>query len=307
MDRLASFFSALVPGLMVLAYGIAKTRSNWANEALWTAFFVGGVGAIAAIPLEFALDALLGVLALAPLMKSGLTAVFIAAIPEETIKFVILIGAAERHVDARRRQDIIALAIAVSLGFATIENLFYVVVPQDWRFIAVGRALTAVPGHGIDGLAMGALLIAARLRPEQQHRRIFLACAVPIVMHAAYDFPLFALKYAHPTGGVSFWLIILWLATLLTTAAVAIVLCNRILPAAAAADRLSRRDPRSQAPAAPLVIAGCALLIASPILAVGLFSMKGLPYPRLGAAMAILPAALAVDLIWSGIQRRKIR
>jgi hypothetical protein len=59
MGRLAVFVSAVVPGIMLLAYGVAKTRSSWNNEALWTAFVMGGVGAVAAIPLELVLERLL--------------------------------------------------------------------------------------------------------------------------------------------------------------------------------------------------------------------------------------------------------
>jgi RsiW-degrading membrane proteinase PrsW (M82 family) len=301
MDRLAVFFAAIVPGLLLLAYGVAITRSSWSNEALWTAFFMGGVGVIAALPLELTLQKVIVIGALAPLLQAAVTAVLIAAIPEEMVKFVILLGVAERHVDARRRQDIVVLALAVSLGFATVENLFYVAVPEDWQFIAAVRALAAVPGHGINGLAMGALVLSARVHPGNQGVKLFLALLVPVVLHAAYDFPLIALK----DGLKPEWLIMVWLAILVASAVIAIGLCKRILPAAVEADRLSGRDPRPDGPALPVVIAGWGLLVASLVLAIIMFWMKSTPQPWLGATLSVLPAALAIDLIWTGLRRRR--
>jgi protease PrsW len=303
MDRVVVLLAAVVPGLSLLAYGVAITRSSWGNEAIWTAFFMGGVGAIAAAPLELALQWLLNVDVLAPWLRAGVTAVLIAAIPEETIKFVVLLGVAERHVDARRRQDIIVLALAVSLGFATLENLFYVAIPKDWHFVAAARALAAVPGHGINGLAMGALLLAARLHEGKQIVKIFLALLVPIILHAAYDFPLFVLKDAPADGE---WLIVTWLAVLVVSSIIAIGLCRRMLPAAVAADRLSGRDARPDGPAFPLIAGGCVLLVAGLLLAISVFAIEGTPTMWLGAALGILPAALATDLIWTGLHRRRV-
>ena len=125
-----------------------------------------------------------------PVAEAGVNAVVIAAIPEEAIKFFVLVYLAEKHVDVRRLQDLLVLALAVSLGFATLENFGYVISAGGWKTIAALRAIAAVPGHGIDGLAMGALLIRARLSGRAEDVR--LALIVPIILHAAYDFPLMA-------------------------------------------------------------------------------------------------------------------
>jgi RsiW-degrading membrane proteinase PrsW (M82 family) len=303
MDRIAIFLAAVAPGLLLLAYGIAITRGTWRNEAIWTAFFVGGVGAVAAVPLEFGLQWLVGLYSLAPLPQAAVRALVVAAIPEETIKFIVLLGPAERHVDASRRQDVVALALAVSLGFATIENLFYVAILKDWQFIAAGRAVSAVPGHAIAGLAMGALVLAARLYPTRQALKLLLALLVPITLHAAYDFPLLAMKDAPEQLGV--WLTAAWLAILAMSAIAAIALCKRVLPAAVEADRLSGSDLRADGPAVSIIVAGCALLVLSPVLGAVTFLMKDVPFPWLGAALSILPMALAMDLIWTGLRRQR--
>jgi len=299
MDRIAVFLAAVIPSMLVLAYGVVKTRSSWSEEALWNAFLLGAVGAVGALLLELGLVFLIARGSLSPLPNAAAHAFLIAAVPEETIKFVILVGAAEKHVDVRRLQDIVALAVAVSLGFATLENLIYVATPTDWHSIALARTITAVPGHGIDGLAMGAVLTFARLHPDPSRLRLASALFLPVVLHAAYDFPIFAFKGNHTP-----WLVALWLVILVLSAILAICLCNRALTRAAHADRVSGRDVRPLTTAMPLVASGCAALVVSPLLGILAFRLKEISIVSAGAGLSLLPAALGIDLIWTGIRRR---
>jgi protease PrsW len=301
MDRAAIFLAAVVPALLLIAYGIAKTRASWANEALWTAFFVGAVGALAATFFELALEHIVPFDRLPPLAGAAATALFVAAIPEETVKFAILVGIATRHVDARRMQDIIALGLAVSLGFAAFENLFYVAVPTEWQWIAAARAITAVPGHGINGLAMGALVTVARLTPTRQSMLLILALTIPVALHAVYDFPLFAAQKDR-----AIWLAVLWLAILFFSTLLAMGLCNWALSKAARADRALRRDNRNPA-SINYILVGCVMLIGGPLAGILALHLKNLPVPSVGAALGIVPVILGLDLMWTGIRRRRKR
>jgi RsiW-degrading membrane proteinase PrsW (M82 family) len=237
-----------------------------------------------------------------PMAKASYYALLVAAIPEETIKFFILLGAAETHVDARRRQDLIMLAAAVSLGFATLENFLFVAAPTKWQLVAGLRALTAVPGHGVDGLAMGALLTAARVKPDRRNLWIASALFVPVLVHAAYDFPLFANKYGLSTGDSEAQFIMTWIALLLTTAIVAIGLCNWILPMARLADQLSGRDQSRSTSALFVIAAGCALLIIATAATI-LLSLSTDAAGRVASiALCVFPVAMALDLIWTGFR-----
>lgn len=302
MDRLAVFVAAVAPALALLGYGVAKGRGSWHNDALWNAFFAGALCALAAVVCEAVLDSVVPFDTLPPALGAAASALLIAAIPEETLKFVVLVFFAERDVDAKRRQDLIVLALGVALGFAAIENLGYLAVPGDWRSVAVVRATTAVPGHGIDGLAMGALLTAARLGPGRQIPRLALAWAVPVALHWAYDFPPLLLR----NGETQQWPGLVWLAVIGLSAVLAIFLCNRILPAAAAADHASGCDRRPPAAAGPLIAGGAALIAAGPLLAVVLYALEPgeLPWSRL--TLVVLPLLLGADLLNTGLRRRGI-
>jgi len=218
----------------MLGYGIAKTRSSWKSEAIWTAFVFGALCTIAVGAFELIVQAAISRAHLSAIADAAVTAVIMAAIPEESAKFLVLVGLAEKHVDVRRRQDYIMQALAVSLGFAALENAFFVIAAGDWKVIAAARAITAVPAHGICGLVMGALLVAARL--SRKKITAALALIVPVILHAAYDFPLLAIdKNVAREFFAGIWLLILILSSVF-----AILLSNRM--GRKAGERMLHRD-----------------------------------------------------------------
>jgi protease PrsW len=292
---------AITPPLILFAYGIGKARASWGSEAIWSAFLVGAVSAFAALAIELALRYLLPLDRNGPVAEAGFTAVLIAAIPEEAVKFFVLVSLAEKHVDVRRLQDLLILGLAVSLGFATLENFFYVISNGGWKIVAALRAITAVPGHGIDGLAMGALLIRARLSERPEDLR--LALMVPILLHALYDFPLFAMH----KDVAKLWFGLMWLAIIATSSFFVIALCNRELATAAAADFAAGHPDNSNNSTNWLIAGGGAVLIAGPLLAACAFLARGVEVASMATALSIFPVAFGVDSILTGLERRRNR
>jgi RsiW-degrading membrane proteinase PrsW (M82 family) len=276
--------AAIAPPLVILAYGATKITGSWKPEAVWSAFFLGAFGTFGALGIELAVKQLGFSAGSYPVVTSATTAVFAAAIPEESIKFFVLVVLAEKHVDVRRLQDVIVLGLAVSLGFATLENFLYVISNDDWKTIAALRAITAVPGHGLDGLAMGALLVSARLNgiKESGIKEIWsakYALIVPVLLHAAYDFPLLAIeqKVARPWFGVS------WIVVLVLSSVFVIRLFNQVLAKARFADLTSSHDVASSEAIKSLMSRG----------AIGLIVPRQLP-----------PALAAIDESSPALKRR---
>jgi RsiW-degrading membrane proteinase PrsW (M82 family) len=303
MIRLVILLAAVAPALLTLSYGIAKTRGSWRSEAMWNAFLVGAVSGLAVAGIELVISAVLGLDRVRSLSGAAQEAIFVAAIPEESIKFLVLVALAEKHVGVRRLQDIIVLGVAVSLGFAALENFCYVAAPGNWQQVAALRAMTAVPGHGIDGLMMGALLAAARLYPGRDPSRFILALLVPVVSHAAYDFPAIAIQKGIDRGPLT----AVWIVVVLCSSIVAIVLCNRVLVKVTAADQAAGRDGYSIETTDLLMVGGLVSLFGGPMLAGAVFSAMGLEYTTVVIALGVLPIVLGVDAIFTGLARRRER
>ena len=113
-----------------------------------------------------------------------------AAIPEEIAKFVILYLLIWKSKELNHSYDGIVYSVFVSLGFALIENIMYVL--EGGFTVAIVRAIFSVPGHGLFGVMMGYYFSLARFH-EGGKRREFLikSLAIPILFHGAYDFLLF--------------------------------------------------------------------------------------------------------------------
>jgi RsiW-degrading membrane proteinase PrsW (M82 family) len=86
--------------------------------------------------------------------------------------------------------DGIVYGTGVALGFATLENLMYVVGSINPWAVAGWRALLSVPLHGLCGLFMG-YEAARQKQTEGGPVRVFSILALPVAAHGAYNLLLF--------------------------------------------------------------------------------------------------------------------
>ena len=149
-----------------------------------------------------ALSVLASTLVSLPLMGIGLVptepltawdsirlAVFGAGIPEELAKFAVLWLFLRRCRYFDEYVDGIVYAACVGLGFAAVENVMYLIQNfQAWAYVGAMRALFSVPGHFFFAVVMGFYVSKAFFDdPSQRPRNIFLALALPMLLHSAFD------------------------------------------------------------------------------------------------------------------------
>jgi protease PrsW len=291
MHRLAILFCAIVPSIVLLQYGIAKARARWDNLLIWEAFFSGGVAAVFVLLPVILLKKAFPVDVMSPVHGALMQAFIFAAIPEEIAKFAAIFYAIKRYGSGEVRQDMITLSFAVALGFAAIENLAYLIAPGEWPLLAASRAVLAVPMHGLNGLAMGSFLTVAQLHPRQRHVWLTVALAVPMLLHAGYDFPLMLITRNQAFFGVlPAWFLMVVLSTICV-----LWLCNMVR---ASAQRVYGPLDGALSPR----LTSAVLLLLVPILAAvalvsaGDFGIVG------AAAFSILPAILGIDLLCTSLK-----
>jgi len=295
---IAVLLCAVVPALAMLGYGVIKTRGRWGSGMLVEIYFVGAVSGLAASAPEAIVR--LGLHHLSPLLGAALTAFFASALPEEAAKFFVLVFIALRHVDARRMQDVILLALAIAMGLTTLENVAYVAAPGNWKLMAFERAVT--PAHGVLGLVMGALVVRARLASEGAGLRWMLALLLPVLMHAAYDFPPMLGHMRPELSEVTF---LLWVVVTTPLPILAVSILNPALRAAVAADHRTGRGGESQAPALGPAAGGMIALVAvAAVIAMATLVSDDKPQLWLRAAQTAIPVILALDLFDTAWRRR---
>lgn len=126
---------------------------------------------------------------------------FMAAVPEELAKLLMLYLLLRKNPYFDERMDGIVYAVAVGMGFAGFENILYLFENEEiWGTIGAIRALFSVPGHFCFAVFMGYYYSLAHFdKKNRQELNLFLMLAVPIVLHGVFDFLLMSLPHLHPT------------------------------------------------------------------------------------------------------------
>jgi len=127
-----------------------------------------------------------------PVLASALEAFFVAAIPEEFFKLVVLLFYCMRKEAFDEPMDGIVYGVVASLGFAALENLLYVV--DGGTGVAFSRAFTAVPLHAFLGAIMGYYVGQAWKNPARRTALIVRGYGIAVLLHGVYDFPLMTMN-----------------------------------------------------------------------------------------------------------------
>lgn len=112
----------------------------------------------------------------------------VAGFTEEVFKYLALYLLIWKSPSFNEKFDGIVYAVFVSLGFAAVENVMYVM--EGGLQTAAIRAITAVPAHAIFGVTMGYYLGIAHMYEELRKQYLLRAIAIPVLLHGIYDFIL---------------------------------------------------------------------------------------------------------------------
>jgi hypothetical protein len=191
---------AVLPGLLLLVYFNARQEYHLSADIVWSSVLLGAAVSLLAVGVELGLDIVIQPIA-DPYDRAFARAFLGTSLPEEVCKFIIVFWIAMRSEDYERPVDALVLSVAVALGFATFENLLYLIQSDDWGRTATARAMTAVPSHVINAMLMGYFLGLAHLQPRRAPLFWLLAIFAPTINHGAYDLPLFLLDELNRSAG----------------------------------------------------------------------------------------------------------
>ena len=181
---------AIAPGIAICIFIYFKDKYNKEPLGLLLlSFFLGMIAIIPAIVIQLIFTG-----RVEHWMGEGIfyTAVFsylIVALSEEGSKFL-----AVRILPYRRKSfddpfDGIVYAVMVSMGFATLENIGYVL--QHGFGTGILRMFLSVPAHATFGVLMGYHMGLAKFDTANKSRHIILAIFWPVLFHGTFDFFLF--------------------------------------------------------------------------------------------------------------------
>jgi len=179
--------TSLAPVFIILFY--IYFRDKYEREPLGLLVKAVVSGMLVVIPVFFAERFLLGLMpSMGKIGAAAYHAFVVAGMCEEVFKFLVLYLLVWKSPSFNEKFDGIVYAVFVSLGFAAVENVMYVM--EGGIQTALVRALTAVPAHALFGITMGYYLGIAHMYEELRKTYLLRAILFPILLHGIYDFIL---------------------------------------------------------------------------------------------------------------------
>jgi protease PrsW len=181
---LAIISAGIAPSLALLSYFYLKDEYETEPISMVLKTFI--FGAMLVLPIMF----IQYVLTEERVLIGPFAHAFLATgLLEEFFKWFILFFTIYSHVEFDEHYDGIVYGAAVSLGFATVENILYLFA--NGLHTAFGRAVLPVSSHALFGVIMGYYLGRGKFSSDRQKKKwIGYSLAVPVILHGMYDYIL---------------------------------------------------------------------------------------------------------------------
>ncbi|MBS1537433.1 MAG: PrsW family intramembrane metalloprotease [Bacteroidetes bacterium] len=179
---------AIAPGIAISVF--VYWRDKFDKEPLYLlvkCFLLGLLSIIPAIIIELVSEKVFGVIVRTNGLNVAFHSFIIVGLSEEWSKYIFLCGFAYPKSDFNEPYDGITYSVMISMGFATLENLMYVV--NGGFSVAIMRMFLSVPAHATFGMIMGYYVGLAKFRNNSFRLRLT-GLVAAVFFHGAFDFCL---------------------------------------------------------------------------------------------------------------------
>lgn len=187
------FIIAVIPSIAI-AVAIYLT-DRYDREPLPLLLKVFVLGALSVIPVIIIQRILIGVNLFPGLLGAAFTAFIIAGVTEEYFKRAVVLFSAYNSRHFNEKLDGIVYCAFSALGFATVENIMYVVFRFSSNYyVGIMRGILSVPAHILFAVTMGYYLSLSKYSEEEEEKRRYFSKSllVPAVFHGLFNFILMA-------------------------------------------------------------------------------------------------------------------
>ncbi|MFD1850507.1 glutamic-type intramembrane protease PrsW [Oceanobacillus bengalensis] len=174
--------AGLAPAIALLSYFYLKDRVTEPIPLIIRTFISG---ALLVFPIMFIQYVLTSE---AMINNNFIHSFFFGAFFEEFFKWFIFMFAIFRHPEFNNHYDGIVYAVSISLGFASLENVLYLITNGiEYAFL---RAFFPVSSHALFGVIMGFYLGKAKHMHSRKKWNMFRAFLIPFLLHGIYNYIL---------------------------------------------------------------------------------------------------------------------
>lgn len=189
--KLDLLITAITPGIALgLIFYLFDRHDREPIRMLLKIFVLGMISVVPTILAEYVLSSFFMV---GGVVGAFYTAFVVAGFTEEFMKRRVVIKHVYYNPVFNEKLDGIVYCVMAALGFATIENIMYVVLRfSDIESIGLYRAVLSVPAHMLFAVTMGYYLSLAKFSsaPKEQEYFYIKSLTVPVILHGTFDFIL---------------------------------------------------------------------------------------------------------------------
>lgn len=187
------FVIAVTPGI-ALGMGIYLV-DRYDREPLYLLMKMFILGALSVIPVLYIEKLLLRINVFSGVLGIAYTAFIVAGLTEEYFKRAVVLYGAFNDKSFNEKLDGIVYAVFSALGFATVENIMYVVFRYTGNYyVGVMRGLLSVPAHTLFAVTMGYYLSLAKFTSNEKESKVYhsRSLLIPLLLHGLFNFILMA-------------------------------------------------------------------------------------------------------------------
>ncbi len=195
MQILIVLLAAIAPVLVALFYIFKKDSqkpepTKWLMKALGYGVLSAFLSFVFSTPASFLFDMEVDAETYSSIFNAFLDAFLLAAIPEELAKFIMLWFLLRKNSFYDEKFDGIVYAVCISMGFAGIENIMYLMGGIDdgsWISTGITRAIFSIPGHFLFAVLMGYYYSLNHFGINRSIKTKAMILIAPILAHGMFD------------------------------------------------------------------------------------------------------------------------
>ena len=187
------FIIAITPAIAIIAGIYLSDRYD--REPIGLLILTYIFGALSVIPAIIIEELFLKLNIFSGIYSAFYTAFIVAGFTEEYVKRLVVLKLPYKTKHFNEKLDGIVYSVFSTMGFATVENIVYVVYRYTNNpYIGLYRGIFSVPAHGVFGITMGYYLSLAKFDTDKKRakRNLRRSLYMPMILHVIFDFILMA-------------------------------------------------------------------------------------------------------------------
>jgi RsiW-degrading membrane proteinase PrsW (M82 family) len=187
MNSLVLLALALAPGAAIGLYIYFKDKYEHEPIGLVVlSFFMGVVSTLITLLISWPVNWIIPINEKS-VSEQAVHAFLLVAFIEEFSKFIFVRWVLYPNKNFNEPFDGIVYAVSVSLGFAGLENILYVMNSENGIATGIMRMFTAVPAHATFAVLMGYFMGIAKCEKGKAHY-VWYGLGAATLFHGAYDY-----------------------------------------------------------------------------------------------------------------------